>query len=210
MARKTKEEAQETRRHIMHTALAQFCQRGLAQTRLSDIAQAAGVTRGAIYWHFANKEQLFTELWEELCTPLAAQLRACVQEQESDPLGRLREFLDAVLSNIVSEPVLHDMFRLLFSADVQESDNQDIRAYMSQHSAGFFNDLRAVLEHAKACGQLPAELDAARYATFMHCTIDGYIINWLNFPERVCLARDRSFILETLFAALPVPPCCDV
>ncbi|MGL5371834.1 MAG: TetR family transcriptional regulator, partial [Plesiomonas shigelloides] len=67
------------------------------------------MTRGAIYWHFANKEQLFTELWEELCTPLAAQLRACVQEQESDPLGRLREFLDAVLSNIVSEPVLHDM-----------------------------------------------------------------------------------------------------
>lgn len=190
----------------MHTALAQFCQRGFAQTRLSDIAQAAGVTRGAIYWHFANKEQLFTELWEELCTPLAGQLRACVQAQEPDPLGRLRDFLRAVLINIVSEPVLHDMFRLLFSSDVQESDNQEIRAYLSQHSAGFFSDLCAVLEHAKTCGQLPPTLDTARYATFMHCTIDGYIVNWLNFPERVCLAREREFILERLFAALPVFP----
>ncbi|MGL4893183.1 MAG: TetR family transcriptional regulator, partial [Aeromonas veronii] len=52
MARRTKEEAQQTRCHIMSTALDLFCSQGLAKTSLTDIARAADLTRGAIYWHF--------------------------------------------------------------------------------------------------------------------------------------------------------------
>lgn len=62
MARRTKEEAQETRSTIMMEALGLFCQQGVATTSLSDIARAAGVTRGAIYWHFKDKEELFLSL----------------------------------------------------------------------------------------------------------------------------------------------------
>ena len=47
MARRTKEEAQQTRCHIMSTALNLFCSHGLAKTSLTDIARAADLTRGA-------------------------------------------------------------------------------------------------------------------------------------------------------------------
>ena len=53
----------------MSTALDLFCQQGLARTSLTDIAKAADLTRGAICWHFKNKEELFVTLWEELCAP---------------------------------------------------------------------------------------------------------------------------------------------
>ena len=76
MARRTKEEAQQTRCHIMSTALNLFCSHGLAKTSLTDIARAADLTRGAIYWHFKNKDELFISLWQELCSPLAHQLDA--------------------------------------------------------------------------------------------------------------------------------------
>jgi TetR/AcrR family acrAB operon transcriptional repressor len=68
MARRTKEEAQQTRCNIMSLALDLFCQQGLARTSLTDIAKATDLTRGAIYWHFKNKEELFVTLWEG-CVP---------------------------------------------------------------------------------------------------------------------------------------------
>lgn len=63
MAKKTKADALKTRQHLIETAIAQFALRGVANTTLNDIADAADVTRGAIYWHFENKTQLFNEVW---------------------------------------------------------------------------------------------------------------------------------------------------
>ncbi|WP_303295791.1 TetR family transcriptional regulator, partial [Escherichia coli] len=64
MARKNKQEAQETRQHILDVALRLFSQQGVSSTSLGEIAKAAGVTRGAIYWHFKDKSDLFSEIWE--------------------------------------------------------------------------------------------------------------------------------------------------
>ncbi len=63
MARKTKQEAQETRQHILDVALRLFSQQGVSSTSLGEIAKAAGVTRGAIYWHFKDKSDLFSEIY---------------------------------------------------------------------------------------------------------------------------------------------------
>lgn len=70
MARKTKQEAQETRQHILDVALRLFSQQGVSSTSLGEIAKAAGVTRGAIYWHFKDKSDLFSEIWELSESPI--------------------------------------------------------------------------------------------------------------------------------------------
>ena len=62
MVRRTKEEAQETRSQILQAAEQAFYERGVARTTLADIAALAGVTRGAIYWHFSNKSDLLQAL----------------------------------------------------------------------------------------------------------------------------------------------------
>ena len=61
--RKTKEEAYQTRCNLLVAALSVFYERGVAQASLDEIAKAAGVTRGALYWHFKNKEDLFEALF---------------------------------------------------------------------------------------------------------------------------------------------------
>lgn len=60
--RRTKEEAFETRQALLDAALPVFSENGLEATRLEDIAERAGVTRGALYWHFKNKEDLLISL----------------------------------------------------------------------------------------------------------------------------------------------------
>ena len=63
--RKTKAEAQKTREQLLQSALDTFYRQGVAKTPLQAIARNAGVTRGALYWHFKNKEELFEELFRQ-------------------------------------------------------------------------------------------------------------------------------------------------
>src|SRR5690606_16330307 len=64
VARKTKEEAEITRERLLDAAAQVFCHRGVTSASLDDIAKTAGVTRGALYWHFRNKTDLMEALWE--------------------------------------------------------------------------------------------------------------------------------------------------
>ena len=66
MVRKTREEAWKTREKLLLSSFELFSKYGFDKTNLSDIAVAAGVTRGAVYWHFENKDELFMELLKYL------------------------------------------------------------------------------------------------------------------------------------------------
>ena len=91
MPRRTKEDALKTRQLLIESAIQQFALRGVTSTTLADIADAAGVTRGAVYWHFASKAELFNEMWQQQLP-----LRDLLQHEfnlkdDQDPLSTLRE-----------------------------------------------------------------------------------------------------------------------
>lgn len=66
--RRTKEDAEQTRQDLLNAALTVFSRKGFSAARLEDIAEAAGVTRGAIYHHFGSKEALYLALIDEANT----------------------------------------------------------------------------------------------------------------------------------------------
>ncbi|KAE9787592.1 TetR family transcriptional regulator, partial [Escherichia coli] len=91
MARKKKEDAQKTRQLLIEAAIAEFATRGVANTTLTDIADAAKVTRGAVYWHFSSKAEIFNAIWEQQI-PLREIIRDRLSLTENDdPLLVLRE-----------------------------------------------------------------------------------------------------------------------
>ncbi len=88
----TKEQAEKTRENILKGALRTFSEKGLARSRLEDIAKDMGVTRGAIYWHFKNKLELFSELFKKTMQIVLADARG-ILESESPPFERIRNLL---------------------------------------------------------------------------------------------------------------------
>ncbi len=60
--RRSKEDTQITRETILRSAFNTFFERGYAESSLTVIAENAGVTRGAIYWHFKDKNELYREV----------------------------------------------------------------------------------------------------------------------------------------------------
>jgi AcrR family transcriptional regulator len=69
--RRTKEDAEKTRRKIVEVALQLFSSNGYTNTTLAKIATEAGFSRGPIYWHFNNKDELFEEVLSFSQQPLA-------------------------------------------------------------------------------------------------------------------------------------------
>ncbi len=99
MVRRTKEDSQETRLAIIEAARSMFHQHGVTRTTMEQIAAAAGVTRGAIYWHFADKTQLFYAMRDQVTLPLMDRTNIELFEGETcDPLQRIEQFLHAMMS----------------------------------------------------------------------------------------------------------------
>ena len=62
MARRTKEEAQQTREAILFASLDMFCEKGYTRTKFDEIEKKINLTKGAIYWHFRNKPDIIKAL----------------------------------------------------------------------------------------------------------------------------------------------------
>ena len=102
--RRTKEEAEQTRRRIMQAALRTFHRRGIARTTLEQVARAARVTRGAIYWHFSGKQALLRAIREDVALPLVDQGDFTLLDRAAaDPLARVERFLLDLLRAVAED-----------------------------------------------------------------------------------------------------------
>ena len=90
MARRTRKAALETRSRILDAAERVFSRRGVSRTSLDDIARAAGVTRGAIYWHFKDKADLFGAMLGRVALPMEEMLQRTSEAAGDDPLAHVR------------------------------------------------------------------------------------------------------------------------
>ncbi len=140
-----------TRSLVVETAARAFASVGYDATAMRAIAEAAGVSKGALYHHFPNKRSIMAAVYEDAERRLAARLAHAVRD-ERRPLEAIRtgcrEFLDACL-----EP---EHRRLLLVEAPAALGWEQWRAIDAEFGLGM---LRAGVDAAMAAGELPA-LDA--------------------------------------------------
>jgi|1186.fasta_scaffold10644_2 AcrR family transcriptional regulator len=109
--RSNAERSEATIKELVAVARGLFAERGYGATSIEDVVRAAGVTRGALYHHFAGKEEVFRAVFEELQRELAKQIRAAAAGKR-DPWRRMEAgcmaFLDAVRDPGVQQIALID------------------------------------------------------------------------------------------------------
>ena len=89
MVRRTKKDAELTRQSIINAAREVFLVRGVSRTTMDHIATQANVTRGAIYWHFNNKKELFDAMRQQVFLPLIDRMDDTLLVEDSEnPLAR--------------------------------------------------------------------------------------------------------------------------
>ncbi|MCF8578716.1 acrEF/envCD operon transcriptional regulator [Enterobacter ludwigii] len=203
MARKKKEEAQQTRQQLIEAAIEQFAMRGVASTTLTDIADAAKVTRGAIYWHFASKAEIFNAIWEQQL-PLRDIIRDRLSVSENDdPLLMLREQFIIALQYIAREPRQCALLQILYHKCEFSSDmiaESEIRKRI-----GFNYDyLRATLEACIARKIISAQVNVDLTLIVFHGFFSGIIKNWLMNNDSFNLYQQAPALVDSILATLPV------
>ena len=182
MARRTKEDALATRTALLDAAERVFLAQGVAGTSLNDIAQAAGTTRGAIYWHFRDKADLFNAMMDRVALPLQRALSLVEAEPERDPLPGLKKALRAALHQTVHDPQTRRVFEVATHKVEYVDSLCAVRARHLQMRDLWVQRFREVLLHsARVRGRrLPVPAETAAHG--LHAMLDGLIQNWLLDP----------------------------
>lgn len=197
MVRRTKEEAQETRSQILEAAEKAFYERGVARTTLADIAAMAGVTRGAIYWHFSNKADLVQAMLDTLHEPLDELAKASEDESEIDPLGCIRKLLIHLFHQVALDPKTRRINEILFHKCEFTDEMCDLRRQRQTASLDCNIRIGLALRNAVSRGQLPETLDVTRAAICMHAYIDGILGQWLLVPDSFQLHIEAERWVDT-------------
>ena len=198
MARKTKQQAQETRQHILDVALRLFSQQGVSSTSLAEIAAAAGVTRGAIYWHFKNKSDLFSEIWE-LAKPNIDELETEYQAKfPDDPLSVLREILIYVLEATVTEERRRLLLEIIFHKCEFVGEMASVQLAQRSLCIENYDRIEQTLKECIVAKMLPANLLTRRAAILMRSYLSGLMENWLLAPNAFDLQKEARDYVEVL------------
>lgn len=197
MARRTKEDAAATRDSILDAAEQLFVQQGVSRTTLQHIATAAGVTRGAIYWHFDDKAALFNAMMDRATLPMEAALDELAACETDDPLEQLQQYFMRVLHETVSNPQARRVFEIAVLKMEFVDELDDVRVRRTECMVAWMTLAEQRIAAAIACGQARPGVDPHSVALCMWVIIDGAIRNWLFDPA--------AFDLEKLGRELMAP-----
>lgn len=180
MPRRTKEESARTRNAILGAAREVFQQHGVARTTMEQIAEAAGVTRGAVYFHFPNKTAVFYAVRDQVTLPLADRLHVeLLAESPADPLTRVESYLRGLTEALASCVEVRATFEILsFKCEYVDEFRRELDAACTMHDE-VLGALHRVYDEAAQAGGLRAGLTPRIAAVQTLVFVVGIIRLWL-------------------------------
>ena len=206
MVRRTKEEAQETRARILDAAEQVFYDKGVAHASLEEIAAAAQLTRGAIYWHFKDKAELFDAMMCRVVMPAEEMLERAECCGEVNPLELLRRATIDVLVRTTVDARVQRVFDIAYHKCEYVGDAAGVR---ERHIASQNECLKTIEAGFKACvaaGQLPKSVNPRVAAVGSMSLVSGLIANWVLDPQSFPLKRHAETLVDIYFRGLVSTP----
>lgn len=196
MARKTKTEALETRADILNAAIQVFLERGVAAATLEQIAERAGFTRGAVYWHFKNKLEIFEQLVEEVHLSFIEGLLSDLDIDHPQPLQQLRNRCVELLLELETDKRSADILRIIF-----------LRGDLAEGTASMFQQRRenkernleliaAYFRRAIQKNHMAEDADPDVLALSLMCYLSGIALEYFRDPEAVQLQRNVGKMID--------------
>lgn len=199
--RKTKEEAAVTRNRLLSAALVVFSRKGYAATTLNDIADEAEVTRGAIYWHFGSKAELYNALVQERFAETFAGL-SDVLSQPGAPSDRLRHFLLWTVDLVEDDPNYRAVLELtLFKTEASEDLSEGIAQKVSS-IANLVSQYEDLISQAVEQGEFRRDLDVNAAALAALALTTGLTSLWLMNPGAFSLKERTRASVDLFFGSM--------
>jgi TetR/AcrR family acrAB operon transcriptional repressor len=193
--RRTKAESEQTRQNILAAARRVFAKSGVARTTIGQIAESAGVTRGAVYWHFKDKIRVFHAMREQVSVPLIDRTDfALLSDAHDDALEAVEHFLRDLFDTVGSDRETRHTFQIM----LLKCEYVDEFASELPRQIAHWRELEAKLERAygraKAAGRMRADLVPA-LAALETCIFVSGLMRLSLIDSRGKLLRGRAHAL---------------
>ncbi len=210
MARKTKEDALATRQQLLAAAERVFAEKGVSRTSLQDIAQAAGTTRGAIYWHFKNKADLFNAMMEHAIMPMEQAMRQIGHDALQDPLIELELAMLQAMRSITTDARTRQIFEIATLKIEYVDELRSVQARHVQACADGTREAARSLNEAAARRGITLPVPANVAAQGLHSLMTGLINSWMLSPAAFDLIVVAQAAIRTYLIGLGLRPALDV
>lgn len=206
MARRTKEEAQQTRTQLIDAAEIVFHRKGVAQTSLNEIALEANLTRGAFYWHFKNKQDIFKAMLDRQNLSSGRTFELMDREPEADKensVARLRQSILFVIKEIECNPSRRRVYEIIFQKCEITAQNEPIGALLKENALIGSERMREAFQAAVKEKSLPENLDIDSAITHLQVQVTGAVYLWLLMPESFDLQIQAARLIDLFFEQFP-------
>ncbi len=166
MARKTKEDAQKTRDQILDAAEHVFYRKGFTLTTMADIAEAAALSRGAVYGHYKGKLEVATAMAERV-------IQQASPFQSQPTLSALSNLKQYCLQEIRSYIEPSSIQRVLFFLYIGIDDSPELLQLRFAWEKKRITQIDCLLKQAIAQTELSAEVDFDLISLYCQSIIEG-------------------------------------
>ncbi len=197
MARKTKEEAEKTRTEIIDAARKVFHEHGVTRSTLEKIAQAAGVTRGAVYWHFKDKAALFFAMREDMFRPMLERTDAVLFSPAfANPLDAIEASLKEFFIVLDDSPSIRQVFEIFISRCEYVDEFSTIQEEVGRPASEFLIKIEKMYQRAADCGALLPTLSTHAYARDTWAFTSGLLHLMFGCRRGTGLESDIPLMIE--------------
>ncbi|MGD9505610.1 MAG: TetR family transcriptional regulator [Syntrophobacteraceae bacterium] len=201
MARRTKEESERTREKIIESAFDVFTSKGFTRTTLGDIAEAAGVTRGAIYWHFKDKVDLFMVLCDEIESSAGVRPDDLADSQVRT-LQEVREKVLEYLSHFEENDSYGVLYELLRYRTEYTEELEPVRRMHQENQRKVLSRIKSIFGQLKSAGMIRENLDPENAALMLTAFVCGLIELWLLDKTAFSIIQTASSLLDEFLGGL--------
>lgn len=196
--KRTKEEAQKTKDKILASALDCFSTQGYFNSSLDEIAKKASVTRGAVYWHFKNKTEIFDALHTQLHEPFTQTILEDLAHDEGQPIIQLKHLCIKLLEDLDVNNTKKRIMKLFFECDY----SGQLAPFKKQHQDKKLKSLKLFeqyFERAKKRNQLHQHADPQILTLTLHCFLKGILFEYLSGLELIDIKSQGKELIQQFF-----------
>lgn len=182
MVRKTKEDAEITRQRIIDAARELFSKNGVSKTSLEKIAKHADVTRGAVYWHFENKTELFHAMREQVFLPLIDRIDSTLlaSQNEQNPLQRIENFLIGTVRVLAEDKATRQTYEVLMTKCEYVDEFAQVLQQILNNCDGVVSNIEQVYIDAQQQKLINPKQSPAQLAMDTHLFFSGLLHMWVK------------------------------
>lgn len=204
MNSRLKRDPQATRSALLDAAEYLFEKQGVSRTTLTDIARHAKLTRGAIYWHFKDKVDLFNAMLERVTLPLQSGLEGLC-DGPCDPMDILMRRICMGVSQIATDEQTR---RVLQIATLMVEHVDELGAVRERRIVSQQNNVKKVIQAMECAAQRRQQklaLPACQLAHGLHALVLGLINDWL-IDSNFDLAQVTQVGVQAYLQGVGLPP----